>query len=98
MPGNAIPLNDNGNESMAWWTTMPKTVNRVTGMASPFGPRDESCRAERSTLQRLHAERHTPAFEEELARLQTRKANAQKGRAWPQMLAADGKPLVSKLL
>ena len=87
MPGNAIPLNDNGNESMAWWTTMPKTVNRVTGMASPFGPRDESCRAERSTLQRLHAERHTPAFEEELARFLLRLQQA--GRTDEQVLRLE---------
>jgi hypothetical protein len=47
---------------------------------------------------RLAAQRNTPAFREELARLKQMRLAAEKRTRPPQMLAKDGEPLVNKLL
>ena len=64
----------------------------------PFGPRDDSLMPELNAPDRLAAQRNTPAFREELARLKQMRLAAEKRTRPPQMLAKDGEPLVNKLL
>ena len=99
-PGNPTDCEYLKYESAVWWATTPKSRHKELVRHVPFGPRDEQLTQEPNTFEIMAAARHTPEFEEELKRLRAHKAAAQQGShvSRHQMLAADGRPMMNKLL
>ena len=86
-------------ETAIWWATRPKTKHSELLKHAPFGPRDDNLMQEPDIRGIMAAARQTPEFQEEMNRLKACKAAAQNGHARRhQMLAADGTPMMNKLL